>query len=231
MNPANVAPTDHKSLYARVQARARLLFFWGALCSTGLLSLFAADIKPHTLDQALHSADKNERLGASAAVQSGNTKATETQIIQIRDSETDPLVRHRMNQAMTGAQMTGAPAALVSSLEKDVDPMVRQGSAQQLGNYVQSPGVVEALAKALGRDKDRAVRCACALSLSLNLSPISFAALRKASTDSDPDLRRQIVYSLKRHQQGANKADATNLLEKFRHDSDASVRAAVEARP
>jgi HEAT repeat protein len=116
--------------------------------------------------------------------------------------------------------LTNQGVELVASLQNDKDPMVRQGAAQMLGNYVYNLDAVKSLVRALEKDSDAGVRYACALSLALSKTSEAFQALEKAAKDTDPNLRRQVAFSLHRHP--AKKAQ--KILKQMQKDSDESVR-------
>lgn len=154
--------------------------------------------------------------------------------LTVRESKGRPnpvLDRLHKNQDSTRKHLGDVEKNLIAALQSDPDAMVRQGAAQSLGNYVQNPLVVRALAGALDSEKEKSVRYACALSLGLSPTFKAITALEKASTDPDADLRRQIAYSLQRHKVGANKVKATALLKKLSKDADSSVRIAAGGRP
>lgn len=136
----------------------------------------------------------------------------------------EALDRWQKNREMSAINAPDAERNLMDSLMSDSSPIVRQGAAQQLGNYSQNPLVVRALAYALRNDLEKSVRYACALSLGLSRTFKAITALERALNDSDPDLRRQIAFSLKRHRIGAGKVRANLLLKKLQKDSDPSVR-------
>ena len=165
-----------------------------------------------------------ERLHAAEDVRDGKRVVPSDQIKQARNREKDPLVRRRLNEALARTGTPGFQQELARSLSDDPDVFVRQGAAQQLGNYVATPGVVAALAHALAADPEPAVRYACAQSLALSDTPASFNALAKAATDADPNLRRQVAFSLGRHKSAAAKRLRRSLLS----DPDPQVRAYAE---
>lgn len=224
------------SIYARACVRelSRAYFLLGLVRSTGLiamlallpLSSFSADksAKKTTTEkpfrQAMQEASPAARLEAIKAYRAKRSGVTRDEFKAMRDGEKNGLVRMRLNQTMAETGLSDGGKLLIESLRSDADPMVRQGAAQSLGNFVQEPIVVTALAEALEKDSEAPVRYACALSLGLSKTPVAFAALEKAAVSTDPDLRRQVAFSLKR--QDSKKADA--ILKKMRNDKDASVR-------
>jgi len=102
--------------------------------------------------------------------------------------------------------------------------MVRQAAAQELGRYARKAAAVKALAEALRRDADLAVRCASALSLGLSDQPEAVSALAGAAEDPAVYLRRQVAFSLKR--QGG--LEAERILDILAHDPDPDVREAAQ---
>lgn len=146
-----------------------------------------------------------------------------TGLISGKDSN-QALERWKSNRELALKNASEIEKTLLGSLQNDLSPVVRQGAAQQLGNYSQNPLVVRGLADALENDTDKAVRYASALSLGLSPTFKALRALEKASVDPDPALRRQIAFSLKRHRIGANRIKAQQLLKKLLADSDVSVR-------
>lgn len=146
-------------------------------------------------------------------------------------SKENPTLKHiRNNQEFAHKNPTEAEFKLIETLETNSDPIVRQSAAQLLGNHCQNLTVVSVLANALQKDSDKAVRCACALSLGLSPTFRAITALERSSDDRDPDLRRQIAFSLKRHRVGANKIRAESLLKKMQKDDDVSVRMMAGAK-
>ncbi|MCG3205659.1 MAG: hypothetical protein KCHDKBKB_02381 [Elusimicrobia bacterium] len=147
-----------------------------------------------------------------------------TGLIFCADAVDESFGRWRKIQKLQRLPASEVETILIAALQSDPSSVVRQGAAQSLGNYSQNSVVVRALAKALHEDPEKSVRCACALSLGLSPTFKAIRALENAVDDPDPDLRRQIAFSLKRHRVGANKLKAEALLKKLGKDSDLSVR-------
>ena len=213
--------SDHQrlSIYARAWTRTLGIILFGLACSTALIFGGTQVKKPSPIEQ-LKSPLAADRLEAVEMIQANNIPVPQEKIRAALSVEKDPLVRHRLNQILAENSVSGVEKDIIESLKKDPSPIVRQGAAQTLGNYVQTPAVVRALSNALREDSEKSVRYACALSLGLSDSFLSITALEKASRDPDPDLRRQVAFSLKRH----TSYKAKQLLKKLKKDSDSSVR-------
>lgn len=168
----------------------------------------------------LNSAKALDRLGALEADKK-TRKISEKTLKDRLKNESDPRVRHRLNQALALSQASDTALVLMQSLQSDSDPAVRQGAAQLLGNYVQNSAVVNALAQSLEKESVPSVRYACALSLGLSNSFRALNALEKTIADPDANLRRQIAFSLKQ----LNTKRAQTLLKQLSRDKDPSVRA------
>jgi HEAT repeat protein len=222
-------------IFARACVCAFVNNFIGLNRSTGLIALtfgllvsvgYAESktsknlVTVHTLEEALQSSDSSERLMATSSIGKAGAELSSEKISLLQKEENDPLVRHRLNQAMAENSLTNQGVELVASLQNDKDPMVRQGAAQMLGNYVYNLDAVKSLVRALEKDSDAGVRYACALSLALSKTSEAFQALEKAAKDTDPNLRRQVAFSLHRHP--AKKAQ--KILKQMQKDSDESVR-------
>lgn len=147
-----------------------------------------------------------------------------------KKTESASLKRLRQNQDLAKQKPSEAEVSLMTTLQFDTDPMIRQGAAQMLGNFSQNPAVVRVLANALRDDKEKAVRYACALSLGLSPTFKAISALEKAAEDPDADLRRQVAFSLQRHRTGRNKVKAEQILKQLQRDNDASVREMAGAK-
>lgn len=164
--------------------------------------------------------------GLIAAPKNHKKSLTKEEILSKRTTEQKGLARHRLNRELVASGLSEGGLELISSLQSDSDPVVRQGAAQALGNYTQNRVVVRALSDALKTETVPAVRYALALSISLSKSFLSMKALEKLAGDPDPAMRRQVAAGLKR-QEGVR---AQQLLKKLETDSDASVRKMARTR-
>lgn len=205
----------------RARARYRMLPL-AAFCVACVASVLAAAPKPAAFDaeKALSSRKADERLRALEAVRRGGARVPQAKLRAGHKAEKDPLVRLRYLQALSAAGDAGTLGDLLSALDADPSPSVRQAAAQELGRQASAPGVVSALARALGRDGAAEVRYACALSLALSDTPEAASALERAAADPDPALRRQAAFSLKRHKS----AKARQALKRLEKDEDRAVR-------
>jgi hypothetical protein len=191
--------------------------------STGLIGALAAGesaVTAKTFDQALHSKNISDRLSAAQVVGQPGAVMTTKQMRELRNSESNALVHREINKTMVSSGLTDQGREFIASLQNDADPMVRQGATQLLGNYAYNKSVESALIQCLGSETVAGVRYACALSLGLSRSSKAIDALDKASTDADPNLRRQVAFSLGRF----SDRRAKQIVNRLRHDSDASVR-------
>ncbi|MFN0117550.1 MAG: HEAT repeat domain-containing protein [Elusimicrobiota bacterium] len=221
------------NIFARAQAYVKFIFSSLEVCSTGLMLfsfvfvscgsiLFAQNnFRPLTAEQALESKNPGERLGAMEAARSGLAPVSERKISQMILSEKKPLQKLKLQQALVKNDLGAAKDVLITNLRNDASAVVRQGAAQDLGNYVSNPDVISALGFALEKDQDMSVRLAAALSLGVaRHSKEAFLSLEKFSQDSNADLRRQISFSVKQF----HTPEAKKLLKQLRKDSDLSVR-------
>jgi len=221
---------DNKNThYARAHVCGVVFLFLCLVGSTGLMTSPAlAKRNPPTIqepvkltaEQAFESQDPARRHVALDTVRRHKGRISGDKLRASKQIEKNPILRRQLNQAMAASQVSNVEMELISSLERDDSALVRVGAAQTLGNYVQTRGVIEALINALKVDQDMAVRVACARSLGLSDTPPSVLALEKASTDSNPRLRRAVAASLKRHTSKV----AQQSLKKLRKDVDPSVR-------
>ncbi len=147
-----------------------------------------------------------------------------TALTHAENKSISPEEQWRNNREAARKHTRDVDVQLIRDLESNSAEMVRQGAAQQLGNYVQNPAVVRALATALETDSAKSVRCACALSLAIAPTFRSITAYERVLSDPDPDLRRQVAFGLQRHLAGPNKFKAAALLKKLENDQDESVR-------
>lgn len=166
------------------------------------------------------SVKSSERLEALEADKNKSLKISPERIKSKLKSEKDPLVRHRLNQALAASGTDDVLNMLVDALKKDPDPMVRQGAAQSLSQYSKNSFAAQSLAESLGTEVVPAVRYACVLSLSLSESPEALAALQKATDDPDVNIRKQLAYGLRWNSHKL----AVKILKKLKSDKDASVR-------
>ncbi|OVE75253.1 hypothetical protein BVX98_07875 [bacterium F11] len=172
----------------------------------------------------LKSAKTLDRLDSAVRARKNGNKVSVQKLKDARSIEKDPLVRHRLNQALFIRDSKEALDLLAESLANDPNHTVRQGAAQSLSGYPNNPKAVKALAEALEKDSAARVRYACANSLALSEISPALDALTKAAKHSDPRLRRQVAFSLKRH----TSKKAKRVLKKLKKDKDPFVRA--EAR-
>lgn len=189
------------------------------LCLALLAPLAYAQPRPDQA-RALKSSDKKQRHEALEKLRRREGRADAQALRDAAKAEKDPVLKIRALQALAASDDPSAVADLLAALSSEPDPMVRQAAAQQLGNFVQDPAVVTALASGLDKDRSAEVRGACALGLALSDTPAAAAALEKAAGDPDPALRRQSAFSLGRHKSPRARA----AVEKLRSDPDPSVR-------
>ncbi len=180
----------------------------------------ASKSAPVVREPNFDSAKSSERLEALETDKNKARKISPERIKSKLKGEKDPLVRHRLNQALAASGTDDVLQTLVDSLQNDPDPMVRQGAAQSLSQYSKNPFAAQSLAESLATEKVPSVRYACALSLSLSESAAAFAALQKAASDSDINVRKQIAYGLHRN----SHKNAQKILKKLQGDKDPSVR-------
>lgn len=162
---------------------------------------------------------------STGLIHAENSKKNSTLTVPAKPKTNEALERRKANRELLLKNTSEGEKALIEALRNDPSGVVRQSAAQQLGNHSQNPLVVRALAEALRDDREQSVRYASALSLGLSPTFKAITALEKAASDPDPDLRRQVAFSLKRHRVGQNKRKATDLLKKLQRDTDPSVRA------
>lgn len=179
------------------------------------------------LGSELGEREAHRRLRAADELRRRGPGAGARRLREARRSEPDGQVRLRINQALASSSEPGVYADLVDSLRQDRDPLVREGAARQLGNYVQAPGVVAELIRSLERDSDPAVRRSSAYALSISKSPEAAEALERASTSPDTELRRQAASGLSRRGDKRSK----RALKKMRRDPDARIRRLAGGRP
>lgn len=151
--------------------------------------------------------------------------------VDVDGKRNDALFRWKKNRELAVKKTLDTENTLIAALQNDSSAIVRQGAAQQLGNYGQNRFAVRALADGLLNDADKSVRYACALSLGISPTFKAITALERAMNDPDPDLRRQIAFSLNRHAKGPNAVRAGILLKKMRRDADSSVREMAGGKP
>ncbi len=207
-------------LYAR--ACGRLMFaFVVCLAAVNVSLAKSAPLKKTVASNPdLDSAKSTDRLEALESNKNRRDRFSSQKLKSKLKSEKNPLVRHRLNQALASADSSDALTALIESLQTDTDPMVRQGAAQSLSQYAKSPVVARALADSLSKETIPAVRYAAALSLTLSDSPEALTALEKAASDADVNIRKQVAYGLHRN---TNK-NAQRILKKLKGDKDPAVR-------
>lgn len=141
-----------------------------------------------------------------------------------KNSEKNGLKRHHLIRELAKTKISGIELDLIGALENDPEAVVRQGAAQGLGNYVQNPAVLKALADHLKKENEPAVRYACVLSIGLSNSFKAMNVLENFSDDADPNMRRQVAVMLKRQ----NNIRSKILLRKLKKDQDPSVRQMAE---
>lgn len=141
-----------------------------------------------------------------------------------RKTEKNPLLRRKINDDLARQMPIGVEKDLLDSLKNDADPQVRIGAAGALGNYSQNRFVVEALAETALNDVNSELRYAAVRSLGLSKSFRSMRTLEKLMENSNPLMRREVAYALKRQKS----IRAKILLNKLANDSDATVRKAAQ---
>lgn len=164
-----------------------------------------------------------ERLQALENARAGRAQEPAEALWTAWETETDPLVRVRLLQALSRAEGAAVITELSAVLGHEPSVMLRQTAAQELGNLASAARARGALLAALAADSAAEVRYACALSLSLASGAEAVDALDRAARDGDPELRRQAAHALKRHPGAKAKA----ALKRLEGDSDAGVRGAA----
>lgn len=216
---ARARKMTHASIDLFLAYSTGLIAFLLLVCFQSPPVLLAAE-KTKSPAASLNSPKLSDRLDAVEKMKSKQSNVSPEQIRLSRTTEESGLVRHRLNQALVGKLLSGVELDLIDSLKNDPDPVVRQGAAQSLGNYVQNSLVIRALSDQLKTETEKSVRYACVLSIGLSSSFLSMKALEKASVDSDPNMRRQVAFILKRH----TGFKPEQLLKKLQRDVDLSVR-------
>lgn len=215
---------------ARACAKMSLIAI--ASASLAVLALipaaFAGDkaVSDADVEKAISSRKSEQRLKGLEEIRRGRARVSEAKLRAAHQAEKDPFLRLRFLQGLSALGATQAPETMIDALRRDESPAVRQAAAQELGKYAQREDAVTALSAALDTDAAPEVRYACALSLGLSRSAPALAALAKAARHSDPQLRRQAAFSLKRH----GGPQAAKILKGLEKDEDSSVREMARAQ-
>ena len=230
MNQIESNSHSDNSYYARARTWLIFFLFLGAFGLFLAVSFtFAAEGHSTGLKKSparmrardgIHSQKSRDRFDAIESLRRREETVSDDEIKSAMASETDSILRHRLQQLRVQNEAPQVWDDLVASLKTDPSGVVRQGAAQALANYVRQQGVPAALAEALRKDLDPAVRYACARSLALSQSFTALHALDLASRDSDPDMRAQAAFSLKRQ----TSPEAKKILQRLRADAAVSVR-------
>lgn len=219
---------------ARISISGRRAFkrfnsFGGAAAVSLLIaaSVAVAEPKPVTrsAEQRIKSGKVVDQLSGLEAARAGE-RVSRSELRRAKDDR-DASVRRKAIQVLAAEGETTVTADLINSLAQDPDAAVRQTAAEELGNFVQSAGVVAALSRALSQDPAAAVRYASARSLALSRTAEAIEALARAAQEADPNLRRQIAVGLGRH----SSPQANSILKKLERDANASVREAAKGGP
>lgn len=213
------------SYYARTRNSALLVAMLFLACAPSYTRA-QAPARPAGSRVDLSSSKREERLQALEDLRLGRAQASSDTLWTAWETETDPLVKVRLLQALSLAEGGAAMTELTTVLRYEPAAMVRQAAAQELGRLAADSRAVTALLRALPEDSAPEVRYACALSLSLAAGPEAVAGLDQASRDADPALRRQAAHALKRHVGAKAKA----ALKRLEGDSDSGVRGAALSR-
>ena len=228
---------NKKNIFTRARERACSVIFiasilLGLVYSTGLIvgpswASGKGTRAPLSVEDQLNSSDRDIRLQGAEKLRTHPGTLSNAKISQLKTQEKDPLIRHRLNQALARSGLSTVVVDLLNSLKSDSDIVVRQGAAQELGNYTNNLDVVKELAQSAKKETDSSVRTACLLSLSVSQSEEATKSLEKFLNDNDPQIRRVVAVGLKRQ----NTISSKKLLKKLQSDPDEDVRAAAGVLP
>jgi len=137
---------------------------------------------------ATHYPDSTSRaIGAEALGNTGWAEAGRFLIRALKDPAA--IVRSKASRALGNLRASYAIPELLRVVKSDGSATVRSNAAYALG-HIGSDAATAGLAEALGAEKSVSVKRAIALALGWITDPAALPALRKATKDSDAEVRR-----------------------------------------